>query len=80
MKKQELIHLHGLLAEVGNHYEDDCDATLELTEYDSMGVRPTSIHRSKTDHKAAVFALIDGITDEMEYPVEDAETVAAQAD
>ncbi|MFB6119610.1 MAG: UPF0058 family protein [Halobacteriaceae archaeon] len=78
MKKQELIHLHGLLAEVGNHYEEHKDASLDLTEYETMGVRPTSIHRSKTDHKAAVFALIGGITDEVES--EATEAVAAQAD
>jgi hypothetical protein len=78
MKKQELIHLHGLLAEVGNHYEETMDAELGLDEYDTLGVRPTSIHRSKTDHKDAVFALIDGITDEMETA--EPERVAARAD
>mgnify|MGYP000504061241 CR=1 FL=1 len=78
MKKQELIHLHGLLAEVGNHYEEHVGATLDLTEYEAKGVRPTSIHRSKTDHKDAVFALIDGITSEV--PTTEPETVAAQAD
>jgi hypothetical protein len=66
MKKQELIHLHGLLAEVCNHYEQMAELDLEHAEYSDLGVRPTSIHKSKTDHKAAVFALADGITDEME--------------
>ncbi|PSP67180.1 metal-binding protein, partial [Halobacteriales archaeon QS_1_69_70] len=28
------------------------------------------IHKSKTDHKAAVFALADGITDEMDRETE----------
>ncbi|MFB6218940.1 MAG: UPF0058 family protein [Halobacteriaceae archaeon] len=74
MKKQELIHLHGLLAEVGDFYEAQTGCELDLAEYESMGVRPTSIHRSKTDHKAAVFALSDGITDEM---AETPELVAA---
>jgi len=78
MKKQELIHLHGLLAEVGNHYEEHKGESLDLTKYESMGVRPTSIHRSKTDHKAAVFALIGGITNEV--GLEETEAVAAQAD
>ena len=65
MKKQELIHLHGLLAEVGNFYEAQTGSELALDEYESMGVRPTSIHRSKTDHKAAVFELAGDITGEM---------------
>ncbi len=79
MKKQELIHLHGLLAEVGNYYESISTGDLELGDYESMGVRPTSIHKSKTDHKAAVFALADGITGAMEES-ERSETVAAKAD
>ena len=65
MKKQELIHLHGLLAEVRTQceaWEDNVD----LTEYESLGIKPTSIHKSKTDHKAAVFELAKGITSWME--------------
>ena len=79
MKKQELIHLHGLLAEVGNHFEQCTGESLPLDQYESMGVRPTSIHRSKTDHKAAVFALAGGLTDSMTAR-EESEAVAAQAD
>jgi hypothetical protein len=78
MKKQELIHLHGLLAQVQNHYEEETGDTVEHDEYATLGVQPTSIHRSKTDHKAAVFALARGITSEME--VEEAEPVSAAAD
>ncbi|MFB6070421.1 MAG: UPF0058 family protein [Halanaeroarchaeum sp.] len=79
MKKQELIHLHGLLAEVGNYYEEKTPNDLDLDEYESLGVRPTSIHKSKTDHKTAVFALANGITTTFEEP-EGKETVAARAD
>ncbi|SIR08181.1 hypothetical protein SAMN05421858_1351 [Haladaptatus litoreus] len=78
MKKQELIHLHGLLAEVGNHFEEKTGEPITLDEYESLGVRPTSIHRSKTDHKAAVFALSNAITTEMR--VTEREVVAPQAD
>ena len=62
MKKQELIHLHGLLAQVEEHYENETGAEVTHEEYTSLGVRPTSIHKSKTDHKDAVFAIADGIT------------------
>ncbi|MFB6086491.1 MAG: UPF0058 family protein [Halodesulfurarchaeum sp.] len=79
MKKQELIHLHGLLAEVGNFYERASAKELQLDEYESKGVRPTSIHKSKTDHKAAVFALAKGITGTMDS-AEATETVTPQAD
>jgi hypothetical protein len=78
MKKQELIHLHGLLAQVQNHYEEETGNTVEHDEYASLGVQPTSIHKSKTDHKAAVFAIARGITSEMES--EPAERISAAAD
>ncbi|MDX1430226.1 MAG: UPF0058 family protein [Rhodothermales bacterium] len=70
MKKQELIHLHGLLAEVQNQCEKWEGEEFPMTEYENLGVRPTSIHKSKTDHKAAVFKLAKGIT----KSVSDAET------
>ncbi len=78
MKKQELIHLHGLLAEVSNECTawDDCE--IDLEEYEARGIRPTSIHKSKTDHKAAVFALAGGITENMRGT--ETETVAPTAD
>jgi len=79
MKKQELIHLHGLLAQVQNHYEERTGNTVEHDEYDGLGVRPTSIHKSKTDHKAAVFALANGITTELSDAPE-TEQVPAAAD
>jgi hypothetical protein len=79
MKKQELIHLHGLLAEVGNYYESEHSTEVNLEEYESLGVRPTSIHKSKTDHKAAVFAMAKAITSEMTEAEAD-EKVAAKAD
>ena len=78
MKKQELIHLHGLLAEVCNHYEQVTDSEIEHNEYVELGVRPTSIHKSKTDHKMAVFALADGITHEIDEGTE--RPVSAAAD
>jgi len=78
MKKQELIHLHGLLAEVCNNYESRTGIPVERDEYESLGVRPTSIHKSKTDHKAAVFALTEGITTAMGG--EETEPVSAAAD
>jgi len=79
MKKQELIHLHGLLAEVSGQYDTWSDGDIDLEEYESLGIRPTSIHKSKTDHKAAVFALAGGITSDMSDEAE-TETVVPTAD
>lgn len=81
MRKQELIHLHGLLVEVATFCMDEDDIAIELDEYQSLGTHPTSIHLSKTDHKHAVFALINGITaavqEELARPEE---PVSAKAD
>jgi len=65
MKKQELIHIHGLLAEVRTQYEMRNDRSIDCSEYERIGVNPTSIHHSKTAHQEAIFALIDGMTDTM---------------
>ncbi|MFC7072753.1 UPF0058 family protein [Halovenus rubra] len=78
MKKQELIHLHGLLAQVQNHYEEKTGDDVDHDEYLSLGVQPTSIHKSKTDHKEAVFAIARDITSEMTS--EETEPVSAAAD
>ena len=77
MKKQELIHLHGLLAEVRTHYEESNGTEIDHDDYASLGVQPTSIHRSKTDHKAAVFALAGDLTDAMGAETTEQEPVAA---
>jgi hypothetical protein len=79
MKKQELIHLHGLLAEVSSHFEARHETELSLDEYESLGVRPTSIHKSKTEHKEAVFSLAGGITGAVTDEAE-TEQVPAAAD
>lgn len=76
MKKQELIHLHGLLSEVRAEYEESAETDPDLSEYESFGVQPTSIHRSKTDHKRAVFELVHGLTDSLS----EQDTVTATAD
>ncbi len=78
MKKQELIHLHGLLAQVQTHYEEQTGETIDHEEYKTLGVQPTSIHKSKTDHKAAVFALATDITTQMNADA--TERVSAAAD
>jgi hypothetical protein len=78
MKKQELIHLHGLLSEVRDQCEEWQDADVDLDSYRTLGVRPTSIHKSKTDHKEAVFELATAITAGMEEA--EADPVAPRAD
>ena len=78
MKKQELIHLHGLLAEVRNQIEAWDDSEVDMSAYNDLGIQPTSIHKSKTEHKNAVFKLAKGITSSMGES--ESERVAPKAD
>mgnify|MGYP006283973839 CR=1 FL=1 len=66
MKKQELIHLHGLLSEVRAQLDDQMNTTVDMSSYTSLDTTPTSIHHSKTDHKEAVIELANALTSEMD--------------
>jgi len=78
MRKQELIHLHGLLAQIQTHYEKKTETDIEQEDYLSLNVQPTSIHQSKTAHKDAVFALAESITEE--FVENEIKSVSATAD
>ncbi|WP_458187792.1 UPF0058 family protein [Haladaptatus sp. NG-WS-4] len=78
MKKQELIHLHGLLSEVRNQFDVRTESALDVPEYDTQNTRPTSIHHSKNDHRSAVLALANGLAANMAEG--DVEAVAPRAD
>jgi hypothetical protein len=56
MKKEEIIHLHMLLAQFKKYCEGpglDCD----FTEYKELSISPLRIHRSMKEHKQAIFVL-----------------------
>lgn len=65
MRKQELVYVHGLLAGLRDFYEERTGESIRTPEYDAMTVRPTSIHRGKADHEAAVFALSAALAEQM---------------
>jgi len=56
MKKEEFIHLHMLLLQVKKFLEvstSDCD----FSKYNDLDISPFQIHRSKEEHKQAIFIL-----------------------
>jgi len=58
MRKKEHIYTHALLAEVTRQLLEDGTMSVEtLSEYDALGTRPSSIHKSKQDHREAMVAL-----------------------
>ena len=65
MRKQELVYVHGLLVALRDFYEGQTGESIPVPEYDAMDVRPTSIHRGKAEHEAAVFALAEGMAERM---------------
>lgn len=63
MRKQELIHIHGLLVVTRRHLADQADIEIPdeaFDEYDDYGVEPTAIAERKDAHKEAVDQLLDG--------------------
>jgi hypothetical protein len=66
MRKQELLHVHGLLGEVRSHVEERTTGSIETSGYDEIDTRPTSIQRSKSDHEEAVLTLADDIATSVE--------------
>lgn len=63
MRKQELIHIHGLLVVTRRHLADRGDIEIPddaFDGYDDYGVGPTAIDERKDAHKEAVHQLLDG--------------------
>jgi hypothetical protein len=57
MHKDELIQLHTLLCQVKHHFERSMNLQGRFKDYESYGVSPQHIHKSKLQHKKAVFLL-----------------------
>lgn len=64
MHKDELLQLHSLLCQVKRYFQDaDLPLNGEFQEYEDLQVSPQHIHKSKTDHKRAVFMLGKGLSE-----------------
>lgn len=57
MHKDELIQVHTLLCQLKNELEAKGSSDDLFNEYTSLGVKPVHVHRSKTEHKRAIFVL-----------------------
>ena len=57
MHKDELIQLHTLLCQVKAHFERSMTVNGHFKDYETYGVSPQHIHKSKLQHKRAVFLL-----------------------
>ena len=62
MHKDELLQLHSLLSQMKRYFEDSgLPLQGEFIEYEGLNCSPQHIHKSKTDHKRAVFLLGKGL-------------------
>lgn len=58
MQKDELIQMHTLLCQIKNHLQNTGVADDDsFTEYEGLGISPVHVHRSKGEHKRAIFLL-----------------------
>ena len=66
MHKDELLELHEELVTIKEYFEsrEDVDGDLFAT-YDDLDVDPSHVHKSKSEHKHAVFVLGNALASAM---------------
>jgi hypothetical protein len=63
MYKDELIQLHQFLVYVLKYLEDGYEVKDECEEYFRLNISPHHIHRTKAEHKYAIFVLSESISE-----------------
>jgi hypothetical protein len=64
MQKDELIQLHTFLYQIRTHLEQICQNNgCESNNYEKLEITPYQIHKSKREHKLAVFTLSKDIAE-----------------
>jgi hypothetical protein len=64
MHKEELISLHKMLYEVKDYFEE-VNPDLKFSQYNSLKITPSQLHKSKLEHKYAIFVLGNEIANAM---------------
>jgi hypothetical protein len=64
MHKEELLELHEQMVSVMEHFRhmEGIDGSL-FEPYDELDVTPQDVHKSKSEHKHAVFVLGQGLAE-----------------
>ncbi|MDY6775706.1 MAG: UPF0058 family protein [Halobacteria archaeon] len=57
MHKEDLIHLHELMADISEYFDDAEEGDEFFDDYTDLDVKPEDIHQSKSEHKQAIFVL-----------------------
>mgnify|MGYP001363706211 FL=1 len=64
MHKEELITLHQMLSEIKDYFES-IYSDLKFSNYYSLKINPSQLHKSKMEHKYAIFVLGNELADAM---------------
>ncbi|MDD3574123.1 UPF0058 family protein [Methanospirillum sp.] len=64
MHKEELISLHTMLMNVREYLQKQ-NSEADFNEYDALEITPSQTHRSKVEHKYAIFVLGNAIAKAM---------------
>jgi len=64
MHKEELINLHQMLYDVKDYFEE-INPDLKFTQYGALKITPNQLHKSKMEHKYAIFVLGNEIANAM---------------
>jgi len=66
MHKDELLELHEQLVMIKEYFKEREDINEDLFEtYEMLDVRPSHVHKSKSEHKHAVFVLGNALAEAM---------------
>ena len=66
MHKDELLELHGQLLKIKEYFKAREDPGEDLfAEYEALDVDPSHVHKSKSEHKHAVFVLGNALAEAM---------------
>ncbi|MFN3384562.1 MAG: UPF0058 family protein [Archaeoglobaceae archaeon] len=63
MQKEELLVLHLVLFHIKKILEDAGVANGHFKAYESLGISPVQVNKSKSEHKKAVLLLCKGISE-----------------
>ena len=64
MHKDELISLHQMLSDIKDYFEDRSPG-LSFPQYHALKINPSQVHKSKLEHKYAIFILATELANAM---------------
>jgi hypothetical protein len=77
MRKQELVHIHGLLVEITQSLVDQGTVSADIwDEYEALDINAYSIRAQKSDHKEAVLLLATTLRATLEQPAKEQSAIS----